>query len=192
LLCNLFYKLIRKKELAVVSQNLDVLEKGVSDINFRNRIVAAYRAAANLEPTTASLSGKAISEGDSVLNNLTAKYRNKVVYIDFWGTWCSPCRAEMPYSKVLRAKFAGKDVVFLYLGVQSKEAEWKAMIKTLDIKGENVLLSNNQFSALSEKFQISGIPRYVLINKEGKVVDGNARRPGDKSLVADIQKLLAL
>ncbi|RFZ82724.1 TlpA family protein disulfide reductase [Mucilaginibacter terrenus] len=193
LLCNAFYKLIHDKELEAVKQNLGVLEKNVTDTYFKNKVLAAYRQAAHIaEPLAASSFKKAISEGDSVLNNLTAKYRNKVIYIDFWGTWCSPCRAEMPYSKVLRAKFAGKDVVFLYLGVQSKEAEWKAMIKTLDIKGENVLLSNNQFSALSEKFQISGIPRYVLINKQGKVADGNARRPGDKLLVAEIQKLLAL
>jgi thioredoxin-related protein len=81
-------------------------------------------------------------------------------------------------------------VVFIYLGVQSVEKDWKAMIAKLDIKGEHYLLNNNEYSALAEKFQISGIPRYILVDKNGRVFSDNAKRPGDDKLKPEIDTLL--
>jgi hypothetical protein len=96
----------------------------------------------------------------------------------------------MPNSKILRDKLAGKDVVFLYLGLQSEEKAWKAMIAKLDIQGEHYLLNKNEYAAIAEKFQISGIPHYVLVDQKSHVVDGNAKRPGDDKLKPEIEALL--
>jgi len=128
---------------------------------------------------------------DSVFNNILSKYPGKVIYVDFWATWCIPCREEMPASKTLQAGLTGKDVVFVYLAFQSEEKIWKAAIADMGLVGEHYLLENKDFSALRSYFEFSGIPHYILVNKKGRVVDGDAKRPSDKALKQDIENLLA-
>jgi len=196
MLCNTFYSSITAKHLDVLRPYMDKFKANVTNPAFKKAVVDQYNAAESqlksyTLPASAQIKETPKTEADSLFNKIIAQYPNKVVYIDFWATWCGPCRAEMPNSKILRNQFANKDVVFLYLGVQSEEKTWKAMIAELDIKGEHLLLNKNEFSAIAEKFQISGIPRYVLVDKNGRVIDGNAKRPGNKELKLEIEKLLA-
>ena len=98
---------------------------------------------------------------------------------------------EMPASKVLKKEMAGEEVVFLYLGVNCSEKNWANTIKTEQIEGEHYLLSPDEYSLLSSRFRISGIPRYVLIDKEGEVSDPDAERPSSgQTLIDDIEALL--
>jgi thiol-disulfide isomerase/thioredoxin len=197
MLSTLLYRLVKAKGLESVKTNLNLFKASVSNPVFKNRVLDAYNLAVEQQKNyqlTADMQIKATpkSEADSLLNKIVAKYPNKVIYVDFWATWCGPCRDEMPNSKTLRESYANKDVVFLYLGVLSDENSWKAMIAELDIKGEHYLLNKNEYAALSEKFQINGIPRYLLIDKKGKVASDNAKRPGDKMLKPEIDALLAV
>jgi thiol-disulfide isomerase/thioredoxin len=129
---------------------------------------------------------------DSVFNRILNKYPGKVIYVDFWATWCIPCREEMPNSKKLQVVLTGKDVVFVYLAFQSEEKIWKATIADMGLTGEHYLLEDKDFSALRSYFQFSGIPHYILVNKKGSVVDGDAKRPSDARLKPGIEKLIAL
>ncbi len=104
-------------------------------------------------------------------------YKGKVVYIDFWAPWCGPCMGEMPYSKELQKELAGKDVVFLYIGLSCSKQSWQYTIKEMGIEGEHYFANENDGKLLSQKFNISGIPRYVLVGKDGKVADDEALRP---------------
>ena len=47
-------------------------------------------------------------------DDIIAKYEGEVIYLDFWASWCGPCKKEMPYSHKLQQTFLGKDVVFVY------------------------------------------------------------------------------
>lgn len=129
-----------------------------------------------------------VTEVDSVFNAITQKYRGKTIYVDFWGTWCVPCLEEMPFSKNLYNYFKGKDIVFLYLCVESKENIWKAVVADKQIPGENYLLTGSQYRALVKKFNINGLPHYAIIDKRGYIKEQDALRPGDTAL----KKLLAL
>lgn len=197
MLCNLLSQKIKSKQVDVFTPYMAEFRKTVSEPAFKTSLVEAYTVALNqlnnfTVPINAQLNTVPKSESDKVFANIISKYPGKVVYIDFWATWCGPCLAEMPNSKTLHDKYAGKDVVFLYLASQSPEKTWKSVIAEKEIKGEHFLLTNNEFSAISEKFQISGIPRYLLVDKTGRVADDNARRPGDNQLPGDIDKLLAV
>lgn len=128
---------------------------------------------------------------DKFFDELMKPYKGKVVYIDFWAPWCGPCMSEMPNSKVLQQELAGKDVVFLYIGLSCAKKSWENTIKDKGMEGEHYFANDNEGKLLSEKFHISGIPHYVLVDKTGKVADDKAMRPSDKTrLVNKINSLL--
>jgi len=119
------------------------------------------------------------------------KYLGKVVYIDFYSTWCGPCREEIPFAESLYHEFKGKEVIFLNLCCQSKKETWENMIKQKGIKGENYLLNNEEFNFLSKLYKVTGFPTYILIDKKGNVVDDKAPRPSSKiEIIEKIRKLL--
>ncbi|MFX0140707.1 MAG: TlpA family protein disulfide reductase [Candidatus Hodarchaeota archaeon] len=130
------------------------------------------------------------SEGDSLFLEILKANTGKVVYIDFWATWCLPCRNEMSWSKEIQQKFTGEKVEFVYLCCRSPEKSWKATISELGLKGTHYLLTPHQYDDLAEKFQIFSIPHYVLIDKSGKIVDRKAKKPSNGELVDQIRSLI--
>ncbi len=108
-------------------------------------------------------------EGDELFNSMLNKFKGKVVYVDFWATWCGPCKSGIKKIAPLKEVMADEDVVFLYITNQtSPEGTWKNAIA--NIKGEHYRVSDDEWNYLSQKFNISGIPHYVLVNKLGEVV----------------------
>ncbi len=189
-LCNLFLSKIKDKKVGDLTAYIGQFKKAVTDYALKTSVLNAYRSALSHDAFAPSAGNRKVTDADKVFAGIISKYAGKVVYVDFWSTSCGPCLEEMPNSKKLTNKYAGKDIVFLYLASNSAEKDWKAMIAEKDIKGENRLLTKSEYLAVAEKFQMSGIPRYVLIDKTGRVADDNARRPSDRLLPGDIDKLL--
>ncbi|CAN5862822.1 hypothetical protein BH24BAC1_BH24BAC1_24620 [soil metagenome] len=122
---------------------------------------------------------------------ISSKFKNKVIYIDFWGPWCSPCMKEMPYSKKVQQYFKDEEVVFLFLAVKTNENSWKATIANEKLTGEHVMLTNDQVNLLAAKFDIVGYPHYTLIDKKGNVALRSAPNPSsNESLIKEIEQLL--
>ena len=124
------------------------------------------------------------------LDDILKKYKGKVIYLDFWASWCGPCKREMPYSTKLKEALTGKDVAFVYISTDKNAASWEQMIDQLGLVGDHYRASNKVKQEIVERFNLQYIPRYVLINKEGKVADDNAKRPSDPMVAGDINKLL--
>lgn len=115
---------------------------------------------------------------EELYRKLVAPYSGKVVYIDFWAPWCAPCVGEIPASKALAKELKNKDIVFLYIGVECDKSLWEAAVKKMFDGGAHYYAGKNESVLLEAKFNFSGIPRYVLIDKTGKVRDENAPGPG--------------
>ena len=117
--------------------------------------------------------------------------KNKLTYVDFWASWCAPCRAEMPDSKKLRDEYASKGVNFVYISTDENAADWDKANKKIGLPDDlSFLLPNSVESKLVKQFKVNAIPRYMLINKNGKVIDADALRPSDKEIRGVLDGLL--
>ena len=126
-----------------------------------------------------------------LLDTIAQRYHDKVIYIDFWAPWCSPCMNEMPYSKEIQEYYKDNDVIFVFLANRCKEDSWKATIANKKLTGEHFLLTNDQYNVLAGILDISGIPQYTLIDRNGNIVLKNAPRPSDKdNLIKEINRQL--
>jgi len=125
------------------------------------------------------------SNFEEVKTKYIDKYKGKVIYIDFYATWCGPCRQEIPYAKQLHKEFINEEVIFLNLCARSKQEDWDNFKKQYELEGENYLLNNEEFYLLSEIYRVQGFPTYILIDKEGNIVDYDALRPSTKKSLYD-------
>jgi thiol-disulfide isomerase/thioredoxin len=124
------------------------------------------------------------------LKELFEAYKGKVVYIDFWASWCKPCLQEMPKSRVLREKLKDQNIVFLYLGYNDTKTNWLGARKELGIEGEHILLSPTLIQEAKRTFNVTGIPHYAIIDKDGTIIQKNAGRPGYADTESFIRTLL--
>jgi thiol-disulfide isomerase/thioredoxin len=130
------------------------------------------------------------SHETTALDSLIRQYPGKVIYVDFWAPWCAPCMGEMPHSKRLKENLKGDNIVFVYLACKCSENSWKSTITNKEIDGVNLLLSNEDYTILTKRYRISGIPHFLLINKKGEIVNDNAPRPSNEKSKTAIVELL--
>ncbi len=128
---------------------------------------------------------------DILLSELIQSLKGNVIYVDFWASWCGPCREQMPYSDKLQKELAGKPVKFIYLSNDDNKVNWQKAFEELKMNDSNsFLISASTKEEFSKRINLTSIPRYVLINKEGKIVDGDASIPSDSALRMKIYELL--
>lgn len=119
-------------------------------------------------------------------------FKGKYVYIDVWATWCGPCRAEIPFLKKVEEKYHDKNITFVSISIDKlKDLEkWKTMIKEKELGGVQVFADNDWNSQFVKDFNITGIPRFILIDPNGKVVKADAARPSSPKLQEELDVLL--
>ena len=113
-----------------------------------------------------------------------ADLKGKYVYIDLWATWCGPCKAEIPSLKKIEKQYHGKNIQFVSLSIDVKQAHgaWKQMIIDKELGGIQLIADNDWKSKFVRDYGIQGIPHFILIDPAGNIVNSNAPRPSDKKL----------
>ncbi|WP_395065122.1 TlpA family protein disulfide reductase [Flavobacterium sp.] len=126
--------------------------------------------------------------GQTKLEDLKGKY----VYIDVWATWCGPCRAEIPSLKKVEEKYHGKNIAFVSISVDEQKdfEKWKTFVKDKSLGGIQLFADKNWLSDFIKSFGINSIPRFILIDPSGKVVNADADRPSNAKLQDTLDGLL--
>jgi thiol-disulfide isomerase/thioredoxin len=127
------------------------------------------------------------------------KYEGKVIYLDMWGTWCGPCKDEMTYVPELKKRYAGRNIVFLYIALEIPEQDkkWKDYIYINNLEGTHYRVNRTNIDNFWQEAEKAGIrplntvPRYVIIDARGKIVHDVAERPSSRQKLYDqLDKLL--
>lgn len=126
---------------------------------------------------------------DEVFDAIISQYKGKVVVVDLWNTWCGPCRAAIKHIEPLKAnELSSDDIVWVYIADNSSNPiEYLKMIS--DIRGIHYKLNEVQAKAIHERFNVDGIPYYILVDREGNV-EGRPDLRDHSKLIMEIKSKL--
>ena len=156
--------------------------------NYKNKIGFVYKTIESLGKgkiapkfTAKTLEGKLV-----YLSDLKGKY----VAIDVWATWCGPCKQQAPYFEKLALKYKKYKIQFVSLSVDDDTKKWYIEAKT---KTKSILQWHiNNKSLFGKEYGIESIPRFILIDSNGKFVNARMTQPMDAAFEIIIRKALNL
>ena len=131
-----------------------------------HRAVFAYRDYVKEHELKAS-EDKSFTKGDSIFQSIIEPYMGNVIYVDFWAAWCAPCRAAMLEMREEVEANKDKPVTYLYI-TDDVEENCRKFIEANNIQGEHIFVTHSEWGYLQEKFQFSGIPFVVLLDRQGR------------------------
>jgi thiol-disulfide isomerase/thioredoxin len=110
--------------------------------------------------------------------------KGRFVYIDFWATWCVPCIKEIPDLKKIQEQFKGRNIEFVSISFdkETDKIKWQNYVIDNNLQGIQLLVDPTVKELLSKTFNIDLIPRFILLDPDGRVVNANAPRPSNPKL----------
>jgi thiol-disulfide isomerase/thioredoxin len=117
------------------------------------------------------------------LEKVLKQHKGKGIYVDFWASWCGPCRTALPKSRELHNEY--KDIVFLYLSTDTNYEAWLKANKYEKLEQNSYFILNKKADYL-KSLEINFIPRYIMYNQESVLIDKNAPRPESPEIKATL------
>lgn len=114
-------------------------------------------------------------------------FRGKYVYIDIWATWCGPCCEEIPYLQKLEEKMKNKNIVFVSISCDVNRMTWARIVREKKLGGVQLHMRND--TSFKEAYGIGGIPRFILLDKEGRIISTDMTRPSNPETAKTLENL---
>jgi thiol-disulfide isomerase/thioredoxin len=135
--------------------------KLLDDDNMPRGIYAADSPPAKLAALTSQ------AQGSPPPGGRFPEYRGKVVLLDFWASWCGPCRNALPNLKRLQAVYGSDDFVVISISEDDDEDTWRAFVAGHGMTWPQRLDGD---SSLQHQFGVNALPTYVLLGRDGSVI----------------------
>ena len=190
------YLLKQSISAAIAYGSLDGIEDLIADFNAKSTQEEDKTAIAEQFAKWSNLTkGKAAPvfaynniKGEKVsLEDMKGKY----VYVDVWATWCGPCKRELPHLEAIEEAYKDNDnIVFASVSIDENQEAWEKMVKEKEMKGVQLIADKAWDSKIAKDYLINGIPRFILIDKEGNIVDARAARPSTNEIKEQLKELI--
>jgi len=175
-----------KEENENIDNDYDKIMTLLASDRMKEKLTLRYKSAITTTSGTASVdfNYENFDGGSISLQEL----RGKLLYIDVWATWCGPCIKEMPALKELVKEYAKKDIEFVSISIDGKNDydKWKKMVPEKNVGGIQLYDADGLDSDFMKAFSVSLIPRFMMIDSEGKIITAKAPRPSSK----DVRKFI--
>ena len=175
-----------KEENENIDNDYDKIMTLLASDRMKEKLTLRYKSAISTTSGTASVdfNYENFDGGSISLQEL----RGKLLYIDVWATWCGPCIKEMPALKELVKEYAKKDIEFVSISIDGKNDydKWKKMVPEKNVGGIQLYDAEGLDSDFMKAFSVSLIPRFMMIDSEGKIITAKAPRPSSK----DVRKFI--
>ena len=186
------YKGVDSAHIANADKRLPYTIK--SYVSYYNTIAATREEFPKGSPSPIFENYENFKGGTTSLSDLKGKY----VYVDVWATWCGPCKREIPSLKELEKKYEGKNIEFVSISVDNAKRSgtmekahtaWKKMVAEKELSGIQLFADKSYDSDFIASYKVKGIPRFLLIDPEGKIISAHAPRPSMKTLITLFDEL---
>lgn len=127
------------------------------------------------------------------LDFIIEENKGKVVIVDFWASWCKPCREELPNMEKVMNHFKNDNVVFVFISLDIEKDTWISASKKEGLADHkyNLIKNDIESTPLTKRLKVNSLPRYIIFDKSGELVNENAPRPSEgKKLSLEIDKYL--
>lgn len=179
------FRPLDEEQMAKVQQLPDAYRQYVENANAdllatieRNKKIEGYRK---------NEAGEVADE--DLFASIIAPFRGKTILVDFWETWCGPCRNANELMTPLKEELKDKDIVYIYLASESSPAgTWENMI--VGLKGEHYRLNEKQSRYLKNTFGVEGVPTYLIVDPEGNICWKQTGFPGAETMKAELLKAM--
>ncbi|HEY4539420.1 MAG TPA: thioredoxin-like domain-containing protein [Faecalibacter sp.] len=136
-----------------------------------------------LQDQVESIDGKEL-----LIDEVLKSYNGKVVVLDLWATWCGDCITGMPKLKELKAN--NPNVAFVYFSMDKTQEAWKKGIEKYKIEGDHYYMGNNWKSEFSTSIDLNWIPRYIILDQNGKIAKYYSVKADDPEVQTTIDRLM--
>ena len=149
----------------------------VGDTSLLNYISRKYGLG---EKTSDDLQLKNLAGEKLAFSSVLAQNKGKVIYVDFWASWCGPCIQALPASATLHEEYKDREVAFVYLSIDEEAAQWVKAAEKHGLQLNSYRVDNKFRSRMLDELALQSIPRYLIFDKDGRLAHKNAPGPGSE------------
>lgn len=177
--------------MTTVEEFLPVFSKNVNDITSQNYVFKLIDKK-KLQPaltvkTLDDLVG--LPHSGEIFKELQRKSKGEALYFNIWAPWCGSSRNSMPAFRKIQSELKGRNIAFVHLGVMTSQQNWEETRGDFGSGGQHFLLNKLQYQELADILRFYGVPRFLIIDRTGNIVDTQAKTPHSPALKEELLTL---